>query len=617
VRAVVARLDGLPLAIELAAAKVRVMGVADIAERLENRFALLRGGDRSAPDRHQTLLAVIDWSWNLLTEPEQRSLRWLSVFHDGFTLGAAEAVLGPTALEAVQNLADHSLLSVGEVPGGVRYRMLETVREFGRMHLVAAGEDEAAREAQRQWALSYSDLWTQALIGPLQFDAVDAFRVEENNLADVLRQALADADADSVVRVLAGLGTYWTILGDHARVFVLAAAVSDVISGWTPVEEHRDAARTAVAIAVNNAYIAGDQAAERLRGWLRDLGPGSSDPRIAAMVRIMADFDLLSAGEEFLDKLLVLADSEDRHLVVGALQWISHMRENNGDPVGALDATNRALAATDASDGPWQRAILHTQAAQLGMQLGRRDDAIAHAAAALPVLERLGARDDTLQLRALMVMFAVANGELDSAAVALTALEGAETDAVFGGGLVIDLARSELLLARGETGAGLASYAAAVHKVRNLTFPGITMTGLEPWVLFGEATALTAYAEHAGPDDPTGAALFAETLDRLGSVLDPGFTYLDYPVAGVALFGLGAWGVRRGALPAEDAVRLLVLAELFAYPRFTVTMDPARTSDEAERVAPGLAARLREEYGERHGPDLLPEARAVAERIAR
>src|SRR5699024_11008413 len=80
---VVQRLDGLPLAIELAAAKVRVMSVADIATRLQHRFTLLRGGDRSAPDRHQTLLAVIDWSWNLLTERDRTALRWLSVFHDG------------------------------------------------------------------------------------------------------------------------------------------------------------------------------------------------------------------------------------------------------------------------------------------------------------------------------------------------------------------------------------------------------------------------------------------------------------------------------------------------------------------------------------------------------
>ncbi len=108
------------------------MALEEIDRRLEDRFALLRGGDRSAPGRHQTLFAVIDWSWNLLNAAERRALRRLALFHDGFTLEAAEAVLGDDAVEAVQGLVDQSLLSVRETPAGGRYRMLETVREFGQ-----------------------------------------------------------------------------------------------------------------------------------------------------------------------------------------------------------------------------------------------------------------------------------------------------------------------------------------------------------------------------------------------------------------------------------------------------------------------------------------------------
>ena len=104
VRSIVTRLDGLPLAIELAAAKVRAMAIEEIDRRLEDRFALLRGGDRGAPDRHQTLLAVIDWSWNLIDAAERRALRRLALFNDGFTLDAADAVLGDGALDAVQGL---------------------------------------------------------------------------------------------------------------------------------------------------------------------------------------------------------------------------------------------------------------------------------------------------------------------------------------------------------------------------------------------------------------------------------------------------------------------------------------------------------------------------------
>src|SRR6202012_5989279 len=121
------RLDGLPLAIELAAARVRAMSVEEIDGRLEDRFALLRGGDRSAPGRHQTLLAVIEWSWNLLNADEKRALRRLAIFHNGFILAAAETVLGASAFDAVRGLVDQSLLDLRETPAGVRYRMLETV----------------------------------------------------------------------------------------------------------------------------------------------------------------------------------------------------------------------------------------------------------------------------------------------------------------------------------------------------------------------------------------------------------------------------------------------------------------------------------------------------------
>ena len=218
------RLDGLPLAIELAAAKVRAMSVEEIDRRLEDRFALLRGGDRSAPDRHQTLLAVIDWSWNLLDDGERRALRRLALFNDGFTLEAAEAVLGDGALDAVQGLVDQSLLSVRETAAGVRYRMLETVREFGRMQLGEAGEDAEARAAPAGAGRPPTPAPHGAgLSGASQFAAIDALAAEEINLADELRGAIADGDRGALVELLAALGMFWTIRGEHARLIVLTA----------------------------------------------------------------------------------------------------------------------------------------------------------------------------------------------------------------------------------------------------------------------------------------------------------------------------------------------------------------------------------------------------------
>ena len=249
---IVGRLDGLPLAVELAAAKVRVMAVEEIDRRLEDRFALLRGGDRSAPDRHQALLNVIEWSWNLLNGDEQRALRHLALFHDGFTLEAAEAVLGTAAVDAVHGLVDQSLLSVGETPAGVRYRMLETVREFGRMQLANAGEHGAAHAALRRWAVGYALAQRPRIQGADQLGAVRALGVEETNLADELRAAIADGDRDDLVRLLAALGIFWTMRGEHIRLLALAEAVSDALVDWAPPPELADAARGAVAITLSS-----------------------------------------------------------------------------------------------------------------------------------------------------------------------------------------------------------------------------------------------------------------------------------------------------------------------------------------------------------------------------
>ena len=125
---------------------------------------------------------------------------------------------------------------------------------------------------------------------------------------------------------------------------------------------------------------------------------------------------------------------------------------------------------------------------------------------------------------------------------------------------------------------------------------------------------MTAYALHS---DTEGADLFEVIRAKGVRVVDADRPHMDYPVAGLVLHALGAWGVLRGGMAAEDAIELLVLAEQFSYPRFAASLDPQRTDDAAERAVPGLTARLRQEYGGRRGPDLLEEARAVAERIAR
>ncbi|WP_320671071.1 ATP-binding protein [Patulibacter defluvii] len=616
VRRIVERLDGLPLAIELAAAKVRAMAVDEIDRRLEDRFALLRGGDRSAPDRHQTLLAVIDWSWNLLGDDERRALRWLALFHDGFTLETADAVLGDGAFEAIQGLVDQSLLSVHEAAGPVRYRMLETVREFGRMRLDAAGEREAAAAAQRAWAIDYATRHGRLLFGRQQFAAIDALDAEESNLADELRSALADGDPAAVARLMATLGGFWAIRGEHERPVVLIQAVAQALDGWEPPAELREIALAAATVTLGNAMVTSDEHAGPVRELLARLGPeATDDPRLAGAARVMLAYDPEDGGR-FPLRLDGLEHDPDRHTALAALQWSIHIRENAGEPDRACEAGERALGLLLPDDGPWAGAILRTQLAQLWMQLGDQTTAMRHARAALPVLERLGARDDRAQLRALLALGAILDGRLDDAERELSVrISGIET--IFGGAMVVDVGWAELALARGDHGDGLRRYQRVMAELRELRMPGIEPTGLEPWVLFGEATALTAFARFATTADEqaAGRELFDHALARCRAVVDPGDTFLDYPASGTLLFGLGSWGLHRGGLSPEDAVLLLVLADRFAYNRTIPTLAWEPAAARAEAVAPGALATAQAALGERRAVAVLDEARELAVRL--
>ena len=614
---IVRQLDGLPLAIELAAVQVRAMAVEEIDRRLENRFALLRSGDRSAPDRHQTLLAVIDWSWNLLDVGERRALRWLALLNDGFTLEAAEAILGSDPVPAVQGLVGQSLLSLRESPLGLRYRMLETVREFGVMQLVAAGEDLQARAALRGWATGYARDCRARLTGADQFAAVDAVHAEEVNLADELRAALAGGDHSALVELLATLGMFWTIRGEHIRLLVLAEAVSDVIADWQPPAALADVTREAIAIVLTNTMIIGGEQTAVLQAQLQRLGTGAeTDGRLTGVATVLLTYDPddIDACCRRLERLA--ADAEPG-TAVAASHWLSYLRENSGDPAGAARAAERALELVDHDAGPWSWATPHAMLAELTMHMGDRAAAAEHARAALPVMQRLGASDDEIQLRALLVCCAIAEGRLGEAEEQLAQIDKAASSwTVFGGAALQQVCRAELLLARGDHAGGLAAYRDCAASMRELKFPGVSQTGLEPWALFGASMTLAAHAYYAADIDEAYARdLFRACRRDALRALGPAPAELDYPVTGLLLFGLGAWGLLRQAAPAEDAVQLLSLADRFAYNRATPTLMWERIAPVAEAAAPGRIAESHARYHSIRPADLREEACRAVERL--
>jgi predicted ATPase len=220
VLAICRRLDGMPLAIELAAARLRTMTAAQIAGRLDDRFRLLTGGSRTALPRHQTLRAVVDWSWDLLDEPEHVLLRRMSVFAGGATLESIEEVCGCDVFDALIGLVEKSLVIVD---GTGRYRMLETIRAYSAGRLSQAGEAKRIRRAHAHHFLELAETAEPLLRTRDQMEWLGRLTAEYDNLHSALRWAIDVSDAALAVRYVAALGWYWFLRGRRTEGEQLAA----------------------------------------------------------------------------------------------------------------------------------------------------------------------------------------------------------------------------------------------------------------------------------------------------------------------------------------------------------------------------------------------------------
>lgn len=234
VERLVKRLDGMPLAIELAAARVEALGLAKLVDRLDDRFRLLVSADRSVSARQRSLEATVDWSYRLLADPEQRVFRFLSVFPGPFTLEAAEAVAGPDAGLGVLRLVDCSLLVPPRTgpDGQARYLMLETLREYGQSRLAAAGEQDAATSALAGYALEIVEQASAQLETPdEEQDAAARLDAEDA----VVHQGLAwafDHDGAMAFRLALALAPWWYLRGRWVQGYeLLKRAVNQADQG--------------------------------------------------------------------------------------------------------------------------------------------------------------------------------------------------------------------------------------------------------------------------------------------------------------------------------------------------------------------------------------------------
>jgi DNA-binding CsgD family transcriptional regulator/tetratricopeptide (TPR) repeat protein len=214
-----ARLDGLPLAIELAAARVKVLSPDALLARLDHRLALLSRDARDAPERLRTMRNAIAWSYDLLSPVEQRLFRRLSVFAGGFSLAAAAAVASDDAstidpLEGISSLVDKSLLKqVNEVAGEPRFAMLETIREYGLEQLAASGEDDATRRRLAIWCLGLAEPGYTGFFGPEHRRQRARLDADHDNLRAVLGWAIHRGEAEIAQRLVFALSRFWYVRG--------------------------------------------------------------------------------------------------------------------------------------------------------------------------------------------------------------------------------------------------------------------------------------------------------------------------------------------------------------------------------------------------------------------
>src|SRR5580698_8871983 len=343
VRELCGRLDGLPLAVELAAARVRVMSVAEIARRLDDRFAVLRGGPRDAPQRHRTLDAVIGWSWNLLDPAGQAAMRALSVFPGGFTAGAARHLLGDDVLPVLEQLADQSLLKVLDTASGTRYRMLETVREFAAARLEDAGQTERVTGRFLTWARDFGVARHDSALTSDDLPAFQLVRAEQENLVLALRHGLDRQDSGTVAAVSAVLGGLWMVESSFARMTALAGDTIRILPGFRPETALVEATRTSLVLGALSGFLLGGPSPAQFLAGLRRLPPASPDTFARAAHAVLNA--LGQSPEVDLATLHGLGDS-DQPLVAGmASAMASYAWEAAGDLDGALTAARRSLAA--------------------------------------------------------------------------------------------------------------------------------------------------------------------------------------------------------------------------------------------------------------------------------
>jgi predicted ATPase/DNA-binding SARP family transcriptional activator len=385
------RLDGLPLAIELAAARVRALPATELAARLEDRFGLLAGTGRAQDPRQRTLRATVDWSFQLLEEPDRQLFRRLSVFAGGWTVTAAEAVCGgdglaaadattgdaSEVLEGLVRLVDRSLVvAVGGDPA--RFRMLETLRAYGAERLAEAGEAELLAARHTAW---FADLAEEAAAYRTRRRWIQQLDADYDNLRAAMDRAAAAADHQTTLRIGGALGWYW--LEHHTDEGRQRLAGALALAEGQPPTVHLARALLASAVVELQRFATLPESAAAARRSL-ELFERFGDPVGAAAAKLHLALAELQRSGPSDDDVRLVAEAEAGFAAAGdrwgeayaALASLTVTSFQQGVPGRAEQLGRRALERFEALDDQWGRALALFSLANLARARGDVDAAV-------------------------------------------------------------------------------------------------------------------------------------------------------------------------------------------------------------------------------------------------
>lgn len=405
------RLDGMPLAIELAASRATVLPVADILDGLSDRFRLLTGGLRTADPRHQSLAASLEWSYRLLEDDERRVLARLAVFRRPFTAEGARAVAAGDGIDErdvlglLANLVDKSFVVIDERHEVARYRLLETIREYAHSQLETQPDDaRAARDCHLRYVRHAAERFGAMLEGVGSTGhSLEHFQPELPDVRAAVAWAAETAKADDALRVVGALAWWWYLRARSEDRRVIDAALA--IEGGPP--RWRAMALSAAGLGANAAFDpqAVGFASEAVR-FAKESGDTATMARaLTRLGRTYVYFDLSQARPHLLEACALAREADDQRCLADALTALVYTEFT--DLRAARVRAEEALAIAIATDNEFAASDAHVSLATIGMLQGRLDEAVAAGAAVLGVIERYGDRLRTLLVRVVLAWVAV------------------------------------------------------------------------------------------------------------------------------------------------------------------------------------------------------------------